>query len=313
MAKEYQSTSLSHKEKRLLKKASGEKKKTKKEKKVQPVEVDQDDSEVEQELDSQLKEQGVDLNVLDDSEDSDSEGETLLEDAKESLSDEEDVAYSDVEFDDDADVVPHSKLTINNNAALKEALKRIQIDWDKYSFDEAQAITYKEAVQPKIKDIYDDTERELQFFQQGLEAAKEGRAKLLALRIPFSRPADYFAEMVKSDEHMEKLKLGLIQDATEKKAKEESKRQRQLKKYGKQVQQQTMVQRHKEKRETLDRISHMKKRRGDQLDTGMKTAFGDDDEHVSQKKRRIQHQVMSKKGGKGGKSRPGKNRRSRKW
>ncbi|GME83877.1 unnamed protein product [Ambrosiozyma monospora] len=109
-------------------------------------------------------------------------------------------------MDSDADVVPHTKLTVNNKAALRESLARIQLKWEKLPFDEHQSITYHSKVEEDIKDIYDDTERELQFFKQGLDAAIQGREKLLKLKIPFARPMDYFAEMVKTDEHMDKMK-----------------------------------------------------------------------------------------------------------
>lgn len=52
----------------------------------------------------------------------------------------------------------------------------------------------------------EDVARELAFYQQALEAAYIARDKFKKLDIPFSRPDDYFAEMLKSDEHMAKVK-----------------------------------------------------------------------------------------------------------
>ena len=48
-------------------------------------------------------------------------------------------------------------------------------------------------------DIHDDLKREVAFYDIALEAALEGRKKCEQAQIPFSRPDDYFAEMVKSD------------------------------------------------------------------------------------------------------------------
>lgn len=48
--------------------------------------------------------------------------------------------------------------------------------------------------------------RELAFYQQALEAARIARDKFRELDIPFSRPDDYYAEMLKSDEHMAKVR-----------------------------------------------------------------------------------------------------------
>jgi rRNA-processing protein EBP2 len=77
--------------------------------------------------------------------------------------------------------------------------------------------------------------------------------------IPFSRPGDFFAEMVKSDEHMGKIKEKLFEEAAAKKAAAEARRQRDLKKFGKQVQIAKLQQRQKEKKETLEKINSLKK------------------------------------------------------
>ena len=45
---------------------------------------------------------------------------------------------------------------------------------------------------------------------QAQVAAKEGLHKLRNLNIETERPEDYFAEMVKSDTHMQKVNIGII-------------------------------------------------------------------------------------------------------
>lgn len=65
--------------------------------------------------------------------------------------------------------------------------------------------------------------------------------------------------MVKSDEHMGKVKEKLRDEAASKKASAEARRQRDLKKFGKQVQVAKMQERAKEKRETLDKINVLKR------------------------------------------------------
>ncbi|GME95917.1 unnamed protein product [Ambrosiozyma monospora] len=102
---------------------------------------------------------------------------------------------------------------------------------------------------------------------------------------------DYFAEMVKTDEHMDKMKSKLIKEQTEKKAREEARRQRQLKKFGKQVQNETLIKRQKEKRETLDKINSLKKKRkmneigGDAFDVGIEEAASSGDGFNKRQKR----------------------------
>lgn len=72
---------------------------------------------------------------------------------------------------------------------------------------------------------------------------------------------------------MDKLKAKLVAEATEKKAREEARRQRQLKKFGKQVQHETLQQRQKEKREALDKIKSMKKKRKNNEMSGADDGF----------------------------------------
>ncbi|VEU21396.1 DEKNAAC102362 [Brettanomyces naardenensis] len=310
-ASEYQSHALSRKERRQVKKAE----------KRQRAERTTSKKGIQNDTKEDINSTNVDLGILEVSEDEkevddfEEEKDDVDEEAGSAEEiDDEDVPYSDVELDDDADVVPHQKLTVNNAAALRQAYERIHIPWEKYQFDESQSITYSTKVEEKVKDIYDDTERELQFFKQGLDAANEGRKKLTALKVAFSRPADYFAEMVKSDEHMEKLKLKLVEEATEKKAREEAKRQRQLKKFGKQVQHETLQQRQKEKRGTLDKIKSLRKKRQnseigtEEFDIAVEEASAAKEE-TSHKKRRIQNKVVTKSKGN---KRPGKSKR-RHW
>ncbi|KAG0663664.1 rRNA-processing protein and EBNA1-binding protein ebp2 [Maudiozyma exigua] len=190
------------------------------------------------------------------------------ESEKEEEKEEEDVPLSDVEFDSDADIVPHQKLTINNTKALNQALENVKLPWKKHSFQEHQSITSDENTDAKIKDIYDDTERELAFYKQSLDAVTQARDELKRLKVPFLRPLDYFAEMVKNDEHMDKIKSELVRDASEKKAREDARRQRDLKKYGKQVQVATLQKRQLEKKDTLDKIKNLKKKRKSNEITG---------------------------------------------
>lgn len=270
---------LSKKEKRRLKKLL---EKAEERKIAQEVEDDEDEEEdldykkleeSESESDNEDNdedEEGVEktesLQRKDGDDDEEDAGEEIQEEEDEEEeedpeAEQEDVALSDAELDSDGDVVPHSKLTINNVGALKESLARIQLPWAKHAFTEHQSIMSAERAEAGIKDIYDDTERELAFYRQALDAAKQGKATLLKLKVPFTRPLDYFAEMVKSDEHMDKLKNKLLKEAADIKATEDAKKQRQLKKFGKKVMHETLQERAKQKKETLDRIKSLKKKR----------------------------------------------------
>ena len=175
--------------------------------------------------------------------------------------DDEDIPLSDVESlpsEDKADIVAHQRLTINNTAALVRAHKSISAA-SSTPFSEHQTLTTSLPI--SIPDVNDDLNRELAFYEQCLNSANEARVLLKKEGVPFSRPNDYFAEMVKSDEHMGKIKQKMTDEAANKKAAVEARRQRDLKRFGKQVQVAKLQERDKAKREMLGKIEVLKKSR----------------------------------------------------
>ncbi|OAQ96303.1 hypothetical protein LLEC1_00153 [Akanthomyces lecanii] len=189
--------------------------------------------------------------------------------------DDEDIPISDLEDlneEDREDLIPHTRLTINNTSALLASLDRIAIPTgNNVPFATHQIIVSSATTANSISDVSDDLQRELAFYTQCLEAARQGRGKLLAEGVPFSRPKDYFAEMVKEDAHMEKVKAKLVEEASAKKASAEARKQRDLKKFGKQVQVAKLQERQKAKRETLEKIKTLKRKRQESSgDTGTK-------------------------------------------
>ena len=174
--------------------------------------------------------------------------------------DDEAIPISDIESlasDEKEDIFPYQRLTINNTAALQKAYKSIALPYSTLSFSVHQSINTATPV--SIPDVNDDLNRELAFYKQCLDAANEGRSSLKGEGVPFSRPNDYFAEMVKSDEHMRKIKQKMTDEAASKKASSEAKRQRDLKKYGKQVQVAKLQERDKAKRDLLEKVNILKR------------------------------------------------------
>lgn len=264
---DYLSETLSKKEQRKLKKLQSEIEEAEQFDSEKEDGDEEDEEEEDEELDLEklaASDSESDINDDEDDEEEDEEDDEEAEGAEDE-EEEEDVPLSDVEIDSDADIVPYTKLTINNTAALRECLARIELPWAKHAFTEHQSIISADPTETEIKDIYDDTQRELAFYKQGLDAVKQSRATLTKLKVPFSRPMDYFAEMVKSDEHMDKLKSKLLAEAADKKASQEAKKQRSLKKFGKQVQHATLQDRAKQKKDTLEKIKSLKKRGANEL------------------------------------------------
>lgn len=186
---------------------------------------------------------------------SDSEEEEEEEDSDIDLED-----LEDLDDEEREDLVPHTRTTINNHTALLAALSRISIPTDKsVPFATHQSVVSSKPTADSIDDIQDDLKRELAFYAQALEAARAGRASLIKEGVPFTRPNDYFAEMVKNDGQMEKVKARLVEEATAKKAAADARKQRDLKKFGKQVQVAKEQERAKAKRETLEKIKTLKR------------------------------------------------------
>ncbi|PBP21404.1 rRNA processing protein Ebp2 [Diplocarpon rosae] len=204
----------------------------------------------------------IDFEGIDESDSDSSAGENDQNNEDSEEEDDEDIPMSDLEDLDDEekeDLIPHQRLTINNTVALTAALKRIALPISKFTFSEHQSVTTSAPVE--IADVSDDLNRELAFYAQSLSAAKEARKRLKAEGVPFTRPKDYFAEMVKADEHMAKIKAKLIDEAASKKASAEARKQRDLKKFGKQVQVAKLQERDKERKQTLDKIKDLKRKR----------------------------------------------------
>ena len=72
-------------------------------------------------------------------------------------------------------------------------------------------------------------------YNQALAAVKVAQKRFEKLGVPHVRPDDYFAEMVKSDKHMEKVKRRMVQQQQDILAQEDRRKQKANKKFGKQV------------------------------------------------------------------------------
>ncbi|KAK4137920.1 Ebp2-domain-containing protein [Trichocladium antarcticum] len=209
---------------------------------------------------------GIDIEGIDES---DSDSELDSDDGQENEEDEDiDVdELSAIDEEDEEQIAAGTRVrqTINNKEGLLAALRRIALPSDPKTVPFAfhQTVVSSKLTEESIPSIEDDLERELAFMNQSLEAARQGRALLRKENVPFTRPTDYFAETVRSDETMEKVKAKMVEEATAKKASAEARKQRDLKKFGKQVQVQKQQERAKQKRDTLDKIKDLKRKRQD--------------------------------------------------
>ncbi|GAA5942181.1 EBP2 family rRNA-processing protein [Sporobolomyces koalae] len=200
----------------------------------------------------------AELGLLDGQDDDDEEEDDDDEDDDEEEDDEEEEAtalYEELE-EADTDIVPVEKNTTNDKVALERVLASIQLKTN--FFD---TLTLVNPVPLHVPDASNDLERELEFYKQSLWAATHAEALFEKADLPFHRPADYFAEMVKTDAHMGKIRQSLLDEQAGMKASEEARKLRELKKFGKKVQVEKIREREREKKAVGERLDSLKKKR----------------------------------------------------
>ncbi|KAG5285471.1 hypothetical protein AALO_G00003760 [Alosa alosa] len=112
----------------------------------------------------------------------------------------------------------------------------------------------------------DDFQREMFFYRQAQATVLEALPKLRKLNIPTRRPEDYFAEMSKTDQHMQKIRKKLLIKQTAMEKSEKAKKLRELRKYGKKVQVEVLQKRQKEKKAMMSAVKKYQKGMTDKLD-----------------------------------------------
>jgi len=182
---------------------------------------------------------------------------------------------SEEEYDDNDDEKDNDKKEkrepYNDQVGLQLKLNqmKLNLDWIETldvtsDTKNLQGATGNDAV-GKEKNVKDDFQREMLFYCQAQEALKEALGKLQCLGIATVRPEDYFAEMVKSDVHMQKVRRKLLEKKDGMELSEKAKRQRELKKMGKTIQQNVLQKRQVEKKKMLNEVDRMKKGKSQKL------------------------------------------------
>ena len=90
-------------------------------------------------------------------------------------------------------------------------------------------------VVPEALSVHDDIKREISLYNMARENVKKGMEILVQAKIPISRPDDFFAEMLKTDEHMAKVKSRLLQQSKKVASFEEKKQRFENKKFHKAI------------------------------------------------------------------------------
>lgn len=136
----------------------------------------------------------------------------------------------------------------------------------------------------EVEDVENDLERELAFYNQALDASFVAISKFEEEGIKWRRPDDYLAEMVKSDGHMAKVKEQLVHEQTVIEEAEQRRKDRENRKYSKQVAAERRKERSQQKKKAIESVTNLRKQRArsnfegdldlDQVGLGDKIAKG---------------------------------------
>lgn len=211
------------------------------------------------------------------------------------------VSESESEEDEDVKLSEPSKTAVNNKAGLLDKLGDISwpesVDWiHKLSFD---------IEQENEVNVNDDLNRELAFYTQALEGARQAFTVFQSKDLPFLRPSDYYAEMVKTDAHMGKVKGRLLAEKRKMEEAEERRKARDNKKLAKEIQVQKQRERAKQKKEDIESVKNWRKQRkqsgfaGNDKDGDLSLAFEDGKSFERSNKKRPGVTPGDRSGGKG--------------
>ena len=192
----------------------------------------------------------------------------------------------------------------------KELVSRFNLRFSKDANKHAPLTEHQSAIGGEIVklstdlDVKLEIQREAQFFNAALTNAKSVLSKLEDMGIKLERPKDFYAEMFKSDAHMEKVAGRLEKEKKRIEDFETKKKQKQNVKFHRKLKHKRQLEAAKEKRDGFKAIEHWKQKikRGD---TNAELNF-------KQKKTRISSAFVnqkSRKRGNKGKKRLGKSRR----
>uniref|UniRef100_A0A0E0LKG9 non-specific serine/threonine protein kinase n=1 Tax=Oryza punctata TaxID=4537 RepID=A0A0E0LKG9_ORYPU len=205
-----------------------------------------------------------------------------------------------------------SKKAVYNKEGILEKLEDIawpeNVDW-------MHKLTIEHDQGEKV-DVNDDLARELAFYTQALDGTRQAFEKLQSMKFRFLRPADYYAEMVKTDAHMHKIKGRLLSEKKKIEEAEERKKAREAKKRAKEVQAQKEKERAKQKKEQIESVKKWRKQRqqggfAKGNDDGPDLNFEGDEGFKQSKKKRPGVSPGDRSGGLAKKGKQGKNRKSR--
>ncbi|CAK1603845.1 unnamed protein product [Parnassius mnemosyne] len=119
---------------------------------------------------------------------------------------------------------------------------------------------------PTQDPVLNEFKRENLIHRQAQAAVIDGIKRLKELKVPTKRPDDFFAEMAKSDEHMQKVRKNLMAKQAAQARTEKVRQLREQKKIAKRVQIDTKLKQAAEKKHMLEQLKRVRKGKSTDLD-----------------------------------------------
>ncbi|XP_008277640.1 putative rRNA-processing protein EBP2 [Stegastes partitus] len=173
-------------------------------------------------------------------------------------------------------MVEKSKKFVNNVEGMKHCLAdlRKNLPWvERLDLTNLPAEDILSKVEGKVSALAngevnanDDFQREMFFYRQAQAAVLEALPLLNKHGIATKRPDDYFAEMAKSDQQMQKIRKKLMSKQMSLEKSEKAKKLREQRKFGKKVQIEVIQKRQKEKKAMMTAVKKYQKGMTDKLD-----------------------------------------------
>lgn len=146
-----------------------------------------------------------------------------------------------------------------NKEGIESCIKQIALPSD---FHWIESLTVTTAEPFVLENLNDDLKRESLFYEETLAGVKTALARMDEAGIPYQRPTDFYAEMVKPDSHMNRVKDALLREKKKMAVVQNRKQQREQQKMAKQVQAERIKQKGAGKREAKATLEALKAKKG---------------------------------------------------
>ena len=183
------------------------------------------------------------------------------------------------------DQVQKKKSYTNDRKAMEAKLESFRKS-TVWAWKETLSVSTELTGDDMVESVHDDLQREMAFHTATVAAVADAHKRLRERKIPFQRPRDFYAEMLKSDNHMMKIKAELVAEKERMNAVDRRRKSQLNKKIQKELQEEKRKERNEKKKRMLKAVKQWrdKKKDGDEFGIDlMETAAEENDQGPKRK------------------------------